>query len=152
MIHLAEEFFEAKSDPDQIAVDENVIERLRAIHSNTMSEERDENGPIAWILLIPTSNELMMQFIERKINEKDILARTVPGSAFETIYLCSALVLPEYRKKGIAQRLAVAAIKAIQKEHPVTSLFYWSFSSEGDRLAEAVAKETNLPLYKRVTE
>ena len=152
MIHLAEEFFEAKSDPDQIAVDENVIERLRAIHPNTMSEERDENGPVAWILLIPTSKELMIQFVERKINEKDILSRTVPGSRYEAIYLCSGLVLPEYRKKGIAQRLAVAAIKAIQKEHPVTSLFYWSFSSEGDRLAEAVAKETNLPLYKRVTE
>jgi len=152
MIHLAEEFFEAKSDPDQIAVDENVIERLRAIHPNTMSEERDGNGTIAWILLIPTSNELMMQFVERKINEKDILARTVPGSRYEAIYLCSALVLPEYRKKGIAQRLAIAAIKAIQREHPLTSLFYWSFSSEGDRLADAVAKVTNLPLYKRVTE
>jgi len=60
--------------------------------------------------------------------------------------------LPEYRKKGIAQRLAIAAIKAIQREHPLTSLFYWSFSSEGDRLADAVAKVTNLPLYKRVTE
>ncbi len=152
MIRLAEEFFEAKSDPDQIAVDENVIERLRTIHPNTMSEERDENGPIAWILLIPTSKELMMQFIERKINEKDILARTVPGSAYEAIYLCSALVLPEYRKKGIAERLTVAAIKAIQKEHPIASLFYWSFSEEGERLARAIARGTNLPLYKRDAE
>ena len=152
MIHLAEEFFEAKSDPDQIAVDENVIERLRTIHPNTMSEERDGNGPIAWILLIPTSKELMMQFIERKINEKDILARTVPGSQYEAIYLCSALVLPEYRKKGIAQKLAVAAIKAIQKEHLVSSLFYWSFSDEGERLARAIALGTNLPLLKRDAE
>ena len=152
MIHLAEEFFEAKSDPDQIAVDENVIDRLRTIHPNTMSEERDENGPVAWILLIPTSKELMMQFIERKINEKDILVRTVPGLEYESIYLCSALVLPEYRKKGIAQRLAVTAIKAIQKEHPVSSLFYWSFSDEGDRLARAIALGTGLPLYKRDAE
>ncbi|HMD13834.1 MAG TPA: hypothetical protein VKI62_04350 [Bacteroidota bacterium] len=149
MIHLAEEFFDAKSDPDQIAVDETVIEMLHVIHPNTMSEERDENGPVAWILVIPTTKELMMQFIERKINEKDILTRTMPGQVYEAVYLCSALVLPEYRKKGIAQRLTVGAITSIQKEHPIASLFYWSFSDEGERLARAIAQEINLPLFKR---
>jgi hypothetical protein len=35
---------------------------------------------------------------------------------FETIYLCSALVHDEYRKKGIAKKICLEAIEKIQKK------------------------------------
>ena len=152
MIRLAENFFDAKNDPDQIAVDENVIVGLRAIHPRTMSEERDEHGPIAWILVIPTIKDLMIQFIDKKISEKEILSQTPLQARYEALYLCSALVLPEHRHKGIAHRLTVSAIKSLRQDHPITSLFYWSFSIEGDRLANAAAKESGLLLFKRDPE
>ena len=149
MIQLAGEFFQAHNDPDQISVDENIMQRLRDLHPATITQEEDENGPIAWILIIPTTDHIMKEFIAKAINENELLEMTRKDSVFTALYLCSALVLPEYRGKGIARRLTVAAIKSIQEEHPLRALFYWSFSPEGERLAQSIAKETGLQLLKR---
>jgi GNAT superfamily N-acetyltransferase len=151
MIRLAEEFFDMKNDPDQLSVDEGSIARLREIDPATMSEERDENGPVAWILVIPTTHALMELFVRGEINERELLERTRPGRVYDSLYLCSALVLPEQRGKGLARRLAVRAVRSIQETHPIRSLFYWGFSAEGDRLAASLARECGLPLHRRNT-
>jgi ribosomal protein S18 acetylase RimI-like enzyme len=150
MIRLANEVFGMKQDPTQISVNTKVIARLRKIHSSTMTEKRTKNGPIAWILIFPTTKDLMIQFIKRQINEQDLLKKTPLGVEYDGIYLCSALVLPEYRRKGLAKRLMCKAIKSIQKQHPIKFLFYWAFSEEGKKLAVSVAKELSLPLFKRI--
>jgi hypothetical protein len=149
MIALADEFFQAKSDPDQIVVDEETMERLRKIHPSTMSEENDENGPIAWVLVIPTTHQVMEKFVKKEISERNLLEVTVPHTNYDAVYLCSALVLPEHRRTGLAKRIAARAIGAIQKDHPIKELFYWAFSEEGKRLAESVAGELRLPVYPR---
>jgi GNAT superfamily N-acetyltransferase len=149
MIKLAEEFFETKNDPTQISVTEEVMERLRKIHPSTMNQRRNEKGPIAWILVIPTTRALMEEFIAKKINEQGLLEKTPLAAHYEAIYLCSALVLPEHRRKGLAKNLLSEAVKSIQKQHPIRSLFYWGFSVEGEKLAAAVATELGLPLLQR---
>lgn len=149
MIRLAEEFFGTRNDPTQISVNEEVMARLQQIHPATLSEERDEQGPIAWMLVIPTTHELMEQFIAKAINEQELLAKTLPGCTYDAIYLCSALVLPEHRGGGIAKKLVGRAIESIRKEHPIKYLFYWGFSVEGEKLATNVAREFGLPLYSR---
>jgi ribosomal protein S18 acetylase RimI-like enzyme len=149
MIRLAEEFFDMKNDPGQLSVDEESMARLRAIHPDTMSEEKDENGPIAWVLVIPTMHALMEVFIRGEINDRELLERTLPGGVYDALYLCSALVLPEQRGKGLARRLTSRAISSISTDHPLRSLFYWSFSGAGDTLAASVAREFDLPLYVR---
>ena len=149
MIQLADEFFDMKNDPDQLSVNEDSMARLREIHPDTISEERDENGPIAWMLVIPTTNALMEAFTRGEINERELLGRTAPGGVYDALYLCSALVLPEHRGKGLAGRLAARAVRSIQQAHPIRSLFYWAFSAEGDRLAASLARECGLPLYRR---
>ena len=149
MIALAEEFFDMKNDPDQISVDAESMARLREIHPGTMSEETDENGPIAWVLVIPTTRAVMEAFTRGEINERELLNRTPPGGAYDALYLCSALVLPEQRGKGLARRLTSGAIDAIRRDHPIGALFYWSFSGAGDALAASVAREFDLPLYGR---
>ena len=151
MIQLAEEVFDVKNDPGQLDVDEKVLERLIKIHPSTVSEYDDGNGPVAWILLIPTSLELMNNFIHNKISEKELFELTPLNSTYETIYLCSGLVLKEYRRKGIAKQLSLAAIESICKEHPIKALFAWSFTKEGDSGAEKIAELTALPLYKRIS-
>jgi ribosomal protein S18 acetylase RimI-like enzyme len=148
MIELAEEVFAVRNDPDQLDVNEEIIERLRKIHPRSVSEYDDGNGPVAWILIFPTTTELMNDFLERRITEKKLFEETPLNIKYEAIYLCSGLVLPEYRRKGIAKRLAMEAITDMRKEHPVKSLFAWTFTEEGDAGAEALAKETGLPLYK----
>ena len=149
MIALADEFFEAKNDPGQIVVDEAVMERLRRIHPATLSEETDEGGPIAWMLLIPTTHQLMEQFIRKEISERELLEMTALDSSYDALYLCSALVLREYRGRGLAKRLAARAIRTILNDHPVRELFYWGFSDEGMKLAESISGEFRIPLYKR---
>jgi ribosomal protein S18 acetylase RimI-like enzyme len=149
MIQLAGEFFDAHNDPEQLAVDQDIMERLLKIHPASRSERRDENGPIAWLLVIPTTAEVMKKFLDHEINERGLYDQTKPGDKFEAIYLCSVLVLPEYRGKSIAKQMTLEAIREIQKDHPITSLYYWAFSGEGERLANIVAKETGLPLYRK---
>jgi hypothetical protein len=149
MIELADSFFAAKSDPDQIVVSEEVMEKLKQLHPSSLTDHEDGNGPVAWILVIPTLEPLRKQFLSKTINEKELLERTPLGGSYDSLYLCSALVLPEFRGKGLAKRLTIGAVKSIQKNHPIKSLFCWPFSPEGEALANAVADATSLPLFHR---
>ena len=149
MIQLAEDVFASRTDPEQLSVDEAIMRRLQMIHPSTMSEYKDGNGPVAWILVFPTTLELMDRFLAEKISEKELFELTTAASGYEAIYLCSALVLEEYRGKGIAKDLTLQAIEQIKKDYPIQALFVWAFSKEGEGLAVKLAALTNLPLYKR---
>jgi hypothetical protein len=149
MIQLSDAIFSSRIDPDQLNVDENVMERLQLIHPNSISEYDDGNGPVCWILCIPTTLDLMHQFIDQKISEKELYELTPLNTKYEAIYLCSALLLEEFRGKGIAQRLSLQAIAKIKIDHPIKALFFWSFSKEGEKLAEKISGLIDLPLFKR---
>lgn len=151
MIQLAEDIFAVKNDPSQLDIDQDVMERLHRIHPSTVSEYDDGNGPVAWILVIPTTFDLMNRFLEKEISEKELFELTPEGSVYDALYLCSALVLEEYRRKGIAKRLTLNAIENIRKDHPLKALFVWTFSKEGDLGAEAIARLASLPLFKRIS-
>jgi predicted GNAT family acetyltransferase len=149
MIQLSDEVFSSRTDPDQLNVNENVMEQLQLIHPDTISEYDDGNGPVCWILCIPTTLDLMTQFINQKISEKELYELTPLNAKYEAIYLCSALLLEEFRGKGIAQNLTVKAIESIKTDHSIKALFFWAFSKEGENLANKVSGLMGLPLYKR---
>jgi GNAT superfamily N-acetyltransferase len=149
MIQLAEDVFAYKSDPNQLDVDQEVMERLYRIHPATVSEFDDGNGPVAWVLLIPTTMDLMNRFLEHEISEKELFDLTPEDSVYDALYLCSALVLEEYRRKGITKQLTLAAIENIRKDHPIKALFVWAFSREGDLASEKISRLTSIPLMKR---
>jgi len=149
MIQLADEVFSSRTDPNQLNMDENVMEHLQLIHPDTISEFDDGNGPVCWILCIPTTLDLMNQFINKEISEKELYELTPLNTKYEAIYLCSALLLEEFRGKGIAQRLGIKAIENIKIDHPIKALFFWSFSKEGEKLADKASGLMGLPLYKR---
>jgi len=151
MIKLADEFFKTKNDSSQISMTLEVMERLRKIHPGTLTEKRSKNGPVAWIALIPTTKDLMRKFTSGQITEKELLEATPTGARYDALYLCSALVLPEYRRKGLAKSLVSKGVKSIMKKHPIKYLFYWEFSLEGKRLASVIAREFQLPLYTRAS-
>ncbi len=148
MIQLAEEIFETKKDPNQLDVNEDVLEHLKKIHPSSISEYDDGNGPVAWVLLIPTTLELMHKFLDNKISEKALFELTPLNASYEALYLCSAMVLEEHRRKGIAKKLTLNAIEQIRKDHSLKALFVWSFTKEGDLGSEEIARLTSLPLYK----
>ena len=148
MIQLSDEVFSSRTDADQLSVDEDVMTRLHEIHPASLSEFDDGNGPAAWILVFPTTTALMNEFLEKRITEKMLFDLTPIGISYDVIYLCSALVLEEYRNKGIAKRLTMEAIEKIKKDHPIESLFVWAFTNEGDTLSSKIAAEIGLPLKK----
>ena len=149
IIQLSDEVFSSRTDPDQLNVDEKVMERLELIHPDTLSEFDDGNGPVCWILCIPTTLDLMSKFIDQKISERELYELTPLNTKYEAIYLCSALLLEEFRGKGIAQKLAVEAIENIKTDHNIKALFFWAFSKEGEKLAEKLSGLMGLPLYRR---
>ena len=149
MIQLADEVFASRQDINQLDINEEVLEHLRSIHPGTVSEFDDGNGPVAWLLLIPTTTELMQQFLEQKISERQLYELTPLNTKYETLYLCSAMVLEEYRRKGIMKQLALDAIQRIRQDHPIQSLFVWTFSEEGRLSAKALSQTVSLPLHQR---
>ena len=109
----------------------------------------DGNGPVAWVLLIPTTLDLMNRFINSEISEKELFELTPLNASYDTVYLCSALVLEEYRRKGITKQLCISSIANIRIDHPLKAAFVWAFSPEGDLAAETISRLAGLSLYKR---
>lgn len=149
LIRLAEESFDPANNPDVLDVDEAALERLRQIDSATVSEESDENGPVAWILIFPTTSELMEAFVRKEISESELLYRSPLDADYDAVYLCSALVLEEYRRRGITKRLAENALEKLMAKFPIRTLFAWPFSNEGRLAAEKIAHDMNLSLIFR---
>lgn len=147
MMELADEAFDVRHDPEQLNVNEEIIKRLQQIHPATVSEYEDA---VCWIIVIPTTTDLMNKFVAKQITESELFELTQLGIKYDALYLCSAMVLDEYRNKGIARKLTIQAIESIQKDHPIKHLFVWAFSKEGEGLADAVSKVTHLPLLKRL--
>jgi hypothetical protein len=146
LIQLADEVFDIKNDPQQLNVDQDIIRRLSAMHPSTLSEHVDGNGPVAWVLVIPTTIELMNRFLEGGISEKEMFELTPLNISYDALYLCSALVLEEYRRKGLTKQMVLSAIENIRKEHPLKALFVWPFTEDGRMAAEKIAALTGLPL------
>jgi GNAT superfamily N-acetyltransferase len=146
MIQLAGEVFDAQNDPGQLQVDESVINKLIALHPASVSELDEGEGPVVWILMIPTTNQLMEEFLKGTIGEQEMLDQTSVNGIYDCIYLCSAMVLEEYRGKGIASKMILEAIHEICKDHPINYLFVWPFTKEGMKLAERLSAKTGIPL------
>ena len=149
MLALVGEVFDVKNDPSQLDVTPAVMEQLAALHPATMSEVSDEHGPILWLLGIPTTTDIMQNFLEAEISEQQLLDMTHPWDNFEAIYMCSATVLPEHRHKGLASKKAIEVINKIKADYPIKALYYWKFSNEGEWLANSISKKTGLPVYER---
>lgn len=149
MMAIINNVFATRNDPDQLQVTQGDVRKLQALHPATLSEYNEGSGPIVWLLIIPTTNDVMQKFLPGEISENQVLQQTKPGEIYEAIYLCSVTTLPEYRGKGITTKLALDAIDAIRKDHPISSLFVWPFTDQGKKLAEKIAKKSGLALHIR---
>jgi hypothetical protein len=68
MIQLADDVFSSKNDPEQLDVNEEVMEGLFKIHPACLSEYEEGEGPLAWIIVIPTSKKIMNAFLKKEIS------------------------------------------------------------------------------------
>ena len=149
MMELIDETFATRQDPEQLQVTPAQLKKLKAIHPATLTELANEQGPLIWVLVIPTSIQVRDAFIKGEISETRLLELTGPGQAYEALYLCSVTALPEARGKGQALDLCLKAIQAIMQQHSIKSLYTWPFSPQGLKLAGSLANSLNLPLLLR---
>jgi GNAT superfamily N-acetyltransferase len=149
LLQLAEDAFAMRSDPAQLQVDEHVLEHLRQLHPATVCEITDAHGPVAWVLLIPTTLEMMQDFVQDRITEQQLYDRKPMGVPYQAVYLCSGLVLPEHQRKGLATRMTLEALDHLRRDHPIEALFVWTFSPAGLASAKAIAAAAGLSLRER---
>jgi hypothetical protein len=146
MLSLIDETFATRNDPGQIQVTQKQMKKLQAIHPATLSEKSNDDGPLIWVLLIPTTKTIMQDFLTNKITETQLLELTPLKTNYDCIYLCSATTLPEARGKGDTKKVCLKAIEEICKDHSISSLFVWPFTQEGEQLAKKIAGELNFQL------
>ena len=149
MMQLIDEVFGTRQDPGQLQVTRAQQKKLASIHPSTLSEYKNNDGPLIWVLMIPTTEEVMNDFIGKKITENELLERTPLNAEYTCIYLCSVTTLPEMRGKGKTKELCLSAISSICRNHPIKTLFVWPFTAGGDHLAKTLAKQTGLKLLER---
>lgn len=145
-MRIIDDVFATRKDPDQLQVTPGQQKKLLAIHPATLSEYSNDDGPLIWALMIPTTRPVMEEFIQKRISEKQLLDSTSPGEEYDCIYLCSVTTLPEARGQGLTKQLCLDAINAIRTQHPIKTLFAWPFTTGGEKLARSLSNATGLGL------
>ncbi len=150
---MVEEFFGMSQDPAQIpATDENIRWMNKNI-PDCINVIKSENKLIGETFIIPCNQEIMNDFLTDKINENALFQRVkkeVTYDNFDSIYLCSATIYPEFRKQGLAVEACVKSIKKIcaaRNLKPI--LFFDGWSNEGSNLAHKVARLLGLKIKEK---
>ena len=86
MFALIEETFATRNDPDQIQVTPEQMKKLEKLHPSTLTELADENGPVIWVLVIPTTTNVMNDFLSEKFPKKECLKRR-EWAIFTTVFI-----------------------------------------------------------------
>jgi hypothetical protein len=150
---IAEAYFKTHEDPEQAQITEERAAWIRKEFPECLNLMKSENKVIGVTFVLPCTNELMNQFLSKEINEEDLFVQIQNKMNYdnlETIYLCSAIVIPEFRRKGLALQGTIKSIeKILEKRNIRPTLFYWAYSKEGLSLAKRVAKALNLECKKR---
>ena len=146
---IAEEIFGTQNDPSQISVTKESGDKLSAITPNWIEYELDERGdPIAWVVILPTTKELAEKFLNKEINERELLDLTKWQEKYSAIYLCAAITVPEHRRKGLALKLFKQAIAKISKTDNY-SLFAWPMGDGVEGLNQKLENDLGVKIKIR---
>lgn len=148
LLKMAEDFFGTKYDLDQMPATRETIRKLQKIHPRTIAYQLVDGRLTGWAVAIPTSKNLMKDFLRGAINERQLLGMTESKNKFETVYLAAAFILPEYRRRGCVQRMFIEAIRSIPLA-PNPQLFYWPFTVEGRKLANGIGRHLEMEIKER---
>lgn len=145
MLDVAEQFFGTESDSQQMPIKKESFYKLQRLHPKTVIYKLENEEPISWVVILPTTIELMEKFLGGEINERELLDLTKPQDKYEALYLCAAFTLPDYRRKGYVLEMFKEAVKNIPHTENV-KLFAWPFSREG----KEIIKKLNVVLENNI--
>lgn len=143
---IAESIFGTQHDSNQIPITHESGEKLDKLTSDWIRYRLDASGhPIAWVVIVPTTKELAKDFLAGKVTEKEMFDLTIPQEKYSALYLCAAVTVPEYRRRGLAFELFKELLDAISKTEDYI-LFAWTYTDEGAKLT----KKLELALDKEI--
>ncbi|MBI4145082.1 hypothetical protein HY493_02645 [Candidatus Woesearchaeota archaeon] len=147
---LSERTFKTAHDAAQMRVADEKTRWIFLHRPETDNVIKMDGKVIGFTFIVLTNTRIMRDFLSGKISEEDIftLSKQVTKRTFTAIYLCASVILPEFRRKGLALRGFVKQIRNVTGTKK-PALFYWGYSKEGALLAEKVAKESGLPVHAR---
>ena len=136
----ARDFFNLEEDPTQINADKKTYDYSVKIGGSSMIALENDKL-LGWSFAFPTNKILMNQFLNSDINENQLFWKTEKDENYDAIYLCAAYVYPEYRRKGLGNKLIHACLKPLIKNG--VCIFYEPYTEEGRRLVESALKDYN---------
>lgn len=149
IFRLAEDVFGTATDPDQIPPTPEYRAKIDRLHPESTAYRLDENGHvIGFVFVVPTTKAIMDRFLKGEITERAILDLTHPQAVYDALYLCAVYVDPRHRRQGLATAMFRELLSKLPFSRDAT-LFYWPFTEHGERLAQALEKQTGKRLLKR---
>lgn len=144
---IAIELFQTENDDTQASPTlEKCLQVIKKDKYNYISINDDKGEPIAWSLVMPTSLEVMDNFLSEEITERELLETSRSDDKFEALYLFSVIVLPEHRRKGLGQFLFKTQIKYFKDKYNISELYSWWFSEEGKKLGDSLEKDLGIEI------
>lgn len=148
-LHFEE--FNVDKDLEQIQSESISWERLINCECEQECIIKESERVLGSSYIILTSNELADKFLSAEINENDLLLNSRKIKKFDCIYLCSAIILPEFRNKGFifesSKRVIANSIEEFGMQFP--KLFYWPFSNIGEKLSKKIANYFKFEILKK---
>ena len=142
---VAMELFHTENDDTQASPTlEKSLQVINKEKYNFISINDDNNEPIAWSLVMPTSLEVMDNFLSEKITERELLETSRADDKFEALYLFAVIVLPEHRRSGLGQFLFKTQIEYFKEKYNITEFYTWWFSEEGKKLGDSLEKKLGI--------
>jgi len=95
-------------------------------HPYSFSIIKNKNEIIGFITIIPCNKDLMNQFLNKEITEKELIKNIktkITKKNIETLYVMSAYIHKDHRTKGIATNTIIKMISYYQKEYENIELF-----------------------------
>ena len=151
---MMNEYFKTDDDPEQATIN---MDNIKWVQENIIDcgDVIKFNGEIIGnTFILPCNKELMNKFLFKEINENQLfeeIKKKINYNNFDTIYLCSSFIKPEYRGKGLAIQGRIKSIKKIigkRKIKPI--LFYDAWTPEGDKSCKKVAEILGFEIKKRI--
>lgn len=146
---IAEGLFDTGHSEDQIPIEEATVVKMDLLTRDWLVCVLDEKGnPISWVMIVPTQKELAKKFINKEISEKELFVETEFAEQYDALYLCSAITIPEFQKRGLVTLLTLGLIQKIpHTADPV--IFSWPTTVPGKIALTALSSSINSKILIR---
>lgn len=150
---MMDDYFKTDDDSEQAQIN---VDNINWVHENIIdcgNVIKSNNKIIGCTFIVPCNKGIMNKFLSNKINENQLfeeVKKNVNYDNFDTIYLCSSFIKPEFRGKGLAIQGRIKSIKKIIRKRKIKPiLFYDAWTPEGDKSCKKVAEILNFKIRKR---